>query len=191
MFLSGADRTRYGKLIVELENDFQKGHDNYPKTLTAAYQMLSMYRQWESKRYNGPINDGVAFANIDSGDDNGRQAGRHRNVTCHKCGKKGHYANQCRNGHDSEATMVNNGVENDDKNGKCHFQFMQHDRGIVMQNSLTNNVSHNWSLLDNQSTVDVFCNGTLLNNIRQSNTSISIHCNAGVTTIETIGELKG
>jgi hypothetical protein len=41
-----ADRTRYGKLIEEVENDFLKGHDNYPKTPTEAYNLLVNYRNY-------------------------------------------------------------------------------------------------------------------------------------------------
>jgi len=39
-----ADRERYGKLIEEIENDFLKGHDDYPKTPMEAYNLLVNYR---------------------------------------------------------------------------------------------------------------------------------------------------
>ena len=39
-FLMGSDRSRFGHLLEKLENDFTAGHDNYPKTLTDAYNML-------------------------------------------------------------------------------------------------------------------------------------------------------
>jgi hypothetical protein len=39
-----ADRSRYGKLIEDIENDFLKGHDDYPKTTTEAYNLLVNYR---------------------------------------------------------------------------------------------------------------------------------------------------
>lgn len=41
-----ADRGRYGKLIEEVENDFLKGHDDYPKTPTKAYNLLVNYRNY-------------------------------------------------------------------------------------------------------------------------------------------------
>jgi hypothetical protein len=52
-------------------------------------------------------------------------------------------------------------------------------------------VPKDWILLDNQSTVDVFDNKALLNNIRQSDTHMDIHCNAGVTSTDLIGNLPG
>jgi hypothetical protein len=45
--------------------------------------------------------------------------------------------------------------------------------------------------LDNQSTVDVFCNGRLLENIRKVNKTMNIKCNAGVTRTSWVGDLPG
>jgi hypothetical protein len=48
-----------------------------------------------------------------------------------------------------------------------------------------------WILLDNQSTVDVFCNDNLLSNVRTAEGSMKIHCNAGVATTNQVGDLDG
>ena len=48
-----------------------------------------------------------------------------------------------------------------------------------------------WILLDNQSTVDVFCNGDLLTDIRENTKYKEIHCNAGIATTNLIGDLAG
>jgi hypothetical protein len=52
-------------------------------------------------------------------------------------------------------------------------------------------ISRNWILLDNQSTVDVFCNEGLLQNIRKVNKTMNIKCNAGVTRTSWVGDLPG
>ena len=65
-YLLGANRAQYRKLIENLENDFLR-QNNYPKTVTAAYNLLT---NWKQDPHNvmqvlGPANDGVLFANAD------------------------------------------------------------------------------------------------------------------------------
>jgi hypothetical protein len=64
-FLNASDNSRYGKLLEDLENDFTKGTNNYPKTLTSAYNLMVNYKNYHkpaSRIYND--SDGVAFANV-------------------------------------------------------------------------------------------------------------------------------
>jgi hypothetical protein len=66
VFLHGSDRNRYGKLLEDLENDYTHGQDRYPKTITAAYSLLTNWKQDTRNimRMMGPANDGVSFNNI-------------------------------------------------------------------------------------------------------------------------------
>ena len=48
-FLKRADKSRYGTLWTDLENHYTRGTDQYPKDLTAAYNMLLNYR----RQHNG------------------------------------------------------------------------------------------------------------------------------------------
>lgn len=43
--LWAADRGRYAKLIEDLENDYTKGNNNYPRTMVGAYRLLINYKQ--------------------------------------------------------------------------------------------------------------------------------------------------
>jgi hypothetical protein len=64
-FLSASDKSRYGKLFEDLENDFTKGTNNYPKTLTSAYNLMvncKNYHKPASRIYND--SDGVVFASV-------------------------------------------------------------------------------------------------------------------------------
>ena len=45
MFIMNSDKDRYGDLLVELENDFLKGSNEYPKTMMATYNLLVNWKQ--------------------------------------------------------------------------------------------------------------------------------------------------
>jgi hypothetical protein len=172
-------------------------------------------------RFLGPTNDGVSFTNTDGHDHedhslntNGRKPKSEWlkdrvNVTCHKCLQKGHYANECTNERkierEAQATLVTAGTtaaatvaisETDfEEADHVHFQFLMagrhSDYRSVVLNQPAGAVPKEWILLDNQSTVDVFYNKALLRNVRRSDTSMDIHCNAGVTSTDLIGDLPG
>ena len=60
-FLMGSDRSRFGRLLEKLENDFTAGHDNYPKTLTNAYNMLLEWKDDPCLLMQMAGNDGISF----------------------------------------------------------------------------------------------------------------------------------
>jgi hypothetical protein len=75
----------------------------------------------------------------------------------------------------------------------CQFITLNNPDEIVLNNNDFGGgqVPNGWILLDNQSTVDVFRNASLLTNIRKSDQHMDIHCNAGVATTNMIGDLPG
>jgi hypothetical protein len=82
----------------------------------------------------------------------------------------------------------------------CSFQFLQDgavDQGptkhlISQHKAMTGHaVPDSWTLLDNQSTVDMFCNKNLLQNIREGKTICRISCNAGTAETNLIADLSG
>ena len=52
-------------------------------------------------------------------------------------------------------------------------------------------MNKDWIFQDSQSTVDVFYNARLLQNIRKVNRTLDIHCNAGVVSTDMVGDLPG
>jgi hypothetical protein len=90
------------------------------------------------------------------------------------------------------AAIENGEFDSDEK--RAH-QFLMHN-GVVLQSNgkEVNTAAHipnTWILLDNQSTIDVFQNRNLLTNIRQADGHMDIHCNAGVTSTNMVGDLNG
>ena len=58
-------------------------------------------------------------------------------------------------------------------------------------NKQQQSIPHTWLVLDNQLTVDVFCNKELPEDIDEADTTLDIHCNAGVSSTNKVGILPG
>jgi hypothetical protein len=140
------------------------GVNNYPTTLAIAYNI--MQQREDAKGPDGHENNSDTIAFVTAGRD-GRtfKIGQY-----HKCGDKGHYADQCpkevKDGGDNEGTV---------------FTCTNPGRNIPAR----------WVLLDSEANVDLFCNQTMLKNIRRVNTSMTVHCNAGSRVTNMIGDLPG
>jgi Reverse transcriptase (RNA-dependent DNA polymerase)/Zinc knuckle len=203
IFLMNADRRRYKELQVVTQNDYTRGHNNYPRTVLAAYEFLDGY----TSMYRGPIlprgNDGVSFHNSGESAAAGSSSSK-ANVKCRKCHELGHYARECPTG--SDPSGDSGGAKTDNKPGDTSgtsgksggdtgkgrdavtFTTLV-EQGCVLHDG--KQMPNTWVLLDNQSTLDVFSNPELLENIREGLGSMTIHCNAGATKTTLVGELPG
>jgi len=102
--------------------------------------------------------------------------------------------------HDNQENECDNITTNDESGPDKYYegQFKDDDfEGIVFaQKDVICNIQEKagipktWILSDSQSTVDVFCNARLLNNVRDAKRQLVLHCNAGTTIITKKGDLK-
>jgi hypothetical protein len=220
-FVLQCDRRRYGKLLEELENDFTKGHNNYPPDMVKAYQLLNEYKQWRPNS-NVPQSEGVAFAQ--KGDKSEGSPEWAAGKTCYECGKKGHIKPHCpllkkkkgeNNEKDAEEQADNKSEsdskiaaikKNKDKQKKMKT-FMQKmadedetdDEGFetdlsfcnVTKFKMSKSKLRNMVLLDNQSTADIFCNKKLVSNLRQVDEFMTVSGNGGELSTNWMADLKG
>ena len=91
-----AHKHKYGTLQDKLAADFAMGNDNYPKTISAATDILSSHKfdpkYWETKKHkdkprpNPRDDDGATATSF---------AQQKNDLICYKCGEKGHNSPKC------------------------------------------------------------------------------------------------
>ena len=193
-FLVGSDRTRYGKLLEDLQNDHTQGTDNYPATLQQAYSLLVHWKQDPCNIVHliGGINDGDAFMTVSM------EGGHERSdwgPRCYSCRKPGHITRNCPDKEDRDNNA--NGTK-DDGNDMTVTQLLMHGaKDLVMEESfqftqVDGQLPVTWVLLDNQLTVNIFCNWVLLpQDVRLTNRCLHVQCNAGSAVTNLIRRFPG
>ena len=96
----------------------------------------------------------------------------------------GHYSNECPSKTGIQLLMA--GVESDEFDDNEYYGASSSQVVNILSEGMTFHqeeqvLTKSWILLDNQSTVDVFCNRRLLTNVREIDKVMNIRCNAGVT----------
>ena len=99
---------------------------------------------------------------------------------------------------DKESTALDDDKTLDDEPYEDNSMFSDEDNeGFTFVQDVACNMNDkagipdSWILLDSQSTVDMFKNKKLLINIRDAKKALSLHCNAGIATLNKIGDLPG
>jgi hypothetical protein len=176
-FIHGAGEA-YKDYMTELKHAKLEGRDNYPVTLDGAFHILQ-----RRTIPNAPpvIQDGVAFTTTSN---NGRT---YPDIRCNSCSQMGHYANHC-----PTAAAGNEPADGAATGPASAAGGRGNGNSLVLsQKDKSFTIPSSWILLDSQATLDVFCNGELLRDIRTVNHRMYIHCNAGTRWTNQQGYLPG
>ena len=167
-FIKGVHPKYKKENLVHLRKCKLQGNNYYPKTIAEAYNTMSRWGMHGTAVSTGPDGGaGVAFMN------KGQNGKSKKMIKCFNCGKEEHNANQCSiysktNGNeDSEGendrnqgtavcmTGVKSQHNTSEANDSPAFSFSQTKTCILKQ----------LILLDNQPTIDLFCNHEFLTNV--------------------------
>lgn len=210
----GADPDRYSNMIRGLKNASLAGRDEWPKTITEAYNYLS---KWEGDDVSSRVTrdyEGTAFTNSERVRE---PQPWHAKMTCRNCNKVGHIASFCANNkvsttnvqvtdtetpkdaHEEASQQLLNAVqkEADDQDYYYADLFLcedQEHRSASFQTKDGVNggrIPKEWILLDSQSTTDAFSNPDLLRNIHEVRGSLTIHTQAGKAVTKLRGTVPG
>jgi hypothetical protein len=101
-FLRRVSRNKFGQLWVDLQNDFARGHDNFPNSLVEAYDLLLHYvpphrADTKQSKFGSKSHSGLQFVQNTT---RGKQVAGvdgiiHEGVECYYCHEEGHYKPQC------------------------------------------------------------------------------------------------
>jgi hypothetical protein len=89
IFLAGADKKRYGKLLDDLNNSYLAGTDKYPKSIDSTLTLLARYQDHEA----GPSK--AASNGEDVYEASFAQSFKKKKVRCYNCSGMGHIAKEC------------------------------------------------------------------------------------------------
>jgi Zinc knuckle len=93
IFLTGADKKRYGKLLEDLNNAFLAGKDNYPESLDATLTLLTHYQDYQVGRGKHMANSDEKLT-MTSFAQKGKAKQLDR-IRCFKCNEFGHMKQDC------------------------------------------------------------------------------------------------
>jgi hypothetical protein len=192
-FLRQVSRHKYGQLWNDLQNSYTHGNDDFPETIVDAYDMLLHYvppQQHGQRSSKPPCRiSGVQF--VQSGERSsapvpGLDGVLHPDVECYGGHDFGHFKPQC--------PLKKKGVQG--CNSMQLLQIVANESHDPSHSDLTfvqwggggDLIPCSWLLLDSQSTVLVFNNSELLSNIRQSDSSLTVHTNGGKQVSTFIGD---
>jgi len=224
-FLMGGRTDSFEDLITDLNNDFLKGHDYFPKDLTEAFNLMSNWslrkglgapRHVRIPQRNRPnvgfLQNAVKKIKPTGKEVPGRDGKVFPNVECYRCGQYGHYSNQCpvpvslyQQGRSSAPASLqqtphgdagvpfsqdasDNGSNGHEESDNVGFAFTQHIS--FLQKGKISGLNDSWILLDTQSNCDIFCNGDLLQDVRDFNgPPLKLESNGGTMITSLVGDI--
>ena len=180
VLIDNADCKRHGDVQLELVNDCMKGMNNYPTTFSDCFALLLNHKSDKKRCSPVPPNqeNDLNLAQRQVTPIAGTDGEMHPGITCNKCNKKGHCANKCPEVGNMSACQV------DVSTCVANFNQVSLSRRIEKVKPLTFKDLSNFILLDYASTVHLFMNHRLVQNVRKAFFPLHLGTNNGTNVTD-------
>ena len=180
-FLSKLDPKRYTCMLTVMRNNsVQNLPNSYPSTLAGAYRIAA---SWTNANGAVPLGGEQHSAFLTDLAVTAKKKGPRKKVneksvpmkkkplssiTCFVCGLVGHYARDCENRKDGDQVLHTAAEEDTDEDDRTVESAFVASKEVVL-------FARSHVLLDNQASINIFCNADLLTDIRRSKHGIMLN----------------
>ena len=210
-YMEGADKSKYGSLLSGLQTQYSLGNNQYPRTVSDANSVLSNHKfdNPNKIKYSAMKNETI---NDNKVDESPELSFSQMNGKCYCCGKAGHKSPDCRWNSKPKREWAINKIKNQQsnrntgKNGQPSSTTATNSTSSQFT-SATSSVMSGWSganvqfyqaldmksiiLLDNQSTVSLFCNKDYVERVWEVKEQLELATNGGALKTNQKALVKG
>ena len=214
LILRNCDRDKYGSVIQGMESQYSMGHDQFPRQVTLATDILANHK-FDSYKMNNKTkrHDHNRKESKPLTETSFMQAKMKPGEYCYCCGAKDHKSNACpkRNTIPRDQWVINRSgkkhshfqkeIEDDESTGTIdarsasskrmgwnHVQMCFNQNAKTKTDNLFKEMKES-IVLDSGSSVDIFMNKDLVHNVRQVDDTMNIATNAGTQGTNWMGSV--
>lgn len=191
-FIDGADKKRYSELKNRIKNDYTIHGTGYPRTLTAAYRLMVRYRP-DDRQQRSRTEVSFYQEHDDESSPGNNTRGRGRGRRHNKSGRGGHHPNRQnpQQGNSMESESTNPDTSNLDNHDNTPYPDLRSVEYAFKQFMEQPRLPDNWIIMDSGSSIDMFANPNLLEEIHEAEEPLRVISTGGVTTVTKLGTLPG
>ena len=202
LYMENADKLKYGSLLTGLQRQISLGNNQYPQSITEANNVLRNHKFDNGNRAKHQAIKRETV-NENSTEESPEMSFSQLDGKCYCCGKVGPKSPNCRWKDKPKTEWVINKLRNQQQQQQSHLgansdsnqSNRAQSQATSTTSSATSSVMTGWSganvqfyqsinmkniiLLDNQSTVSLFCNKNLVEKIRKVDEQLELATNGG------------